>query len=49
MNQIEQELKNKYPNIRFELYANEKYKRIYLTGFIVPLKLRGTGIGTSFM
>jgi hypothetical protein len=49
MNPIEQELIQKYSNIRFELIPNEKYKRIYLTGFIVPFKLRGTGIGTSFM
>jgi len=49
MNPIEQELIQKYSNIRFELIPNEKYKRIYLTGFMVPFKLRGTGIGTSFM
>jgi N-acetylglutamate synthase-like GNAT family acetyltransferase len=49
MNQIEQQLKEKYSNIRFELYTNEKYKRIYLTGFIVPIKMRNSGIGTSFM
>ena len=46
---IEDELKQKYPDIRFELYPNEKYKRIYLTGFMVPYNMRGTGIGTSFM
>jgi hypothetical protein len=49
MNQIEQQLKEKYSNIRFELYTNEKYKRIHLTGFIVPIKMRNSGIGTSFM
>ena len=46
---IEDELKQKYPDIRFELYPNEKYKRIYLTGFMVPHNIRETGIGTSFM
>lgn len=49
MNPIEQELKEKYSNIRFELYPNEKLKKIYLTGFIVPISMRNTGIGTSFM
>jgi hypothetical protein len=49
MNPIEQELKQKYSDIRFELYANEKYKRIYLTGFIVPVSMRKTGVGTAFM
>lgn len=49
MNPIEQQLKEKYPNIRFELIPNEKYNRIYLTGFMVPFSLRNTGIGTSFM
>ena len=49
MTPIEQELKEKYSNIRFELYTNEKFKRVYLTGFIVPVSLRGTGVGTSFM
>jgi hypothetical protein len=49
MNPIETELKQKYNNIRFELYSNEKFKRIYLTGFIVPVSLRGTGVGTDFM
>jgi hypothetical protein len=49
MNSIEQELKEKYSNIRFELYSNDKTKKIYLTGFIVPISLRNTGIGTSFM
>jgi hypothetical protein len=46
---IEDELKQKYPDIKFELYPNEKHKRIYLTGFMVPYNMRGTGIGTSFM
>jgi hypothetical protein len=49
MNPVEQELKQKYTDIRFELYPNEKFKRIYLTGFIVPASLRNTGIGTKFM
>ena len=49
MNPIESKLKEKYSNIRFELYPNEKFKRIYLTGFIVPVALRGTGVGTEFM
>ncbi len=49
MNPIEQELKEKYSNIRFELYINNKLKKIYLTGFIVPASLRNKGVGTSFM
>jgi len=49
MNPIEQELKQKYPDIRFELIPNEQYKRIYLTGFIVPMSMRNQGIGSKFM
>lgn len=49
MNTIEQELKQKYPDIKFELYLNNKNNTIYLTGFIVPIKMRNQGIGTSFM
>lgn len=49
MNPIEQELKQKYPDIRFDLIPNEKYKRIYLTGFIVPMLTRNQGIGSKFM
>lgn len=39
----------KYSDIRVELYPNEKRQTVYLTGFIVPMKLRNTGIGTKFM
>ena len=42
-------LKEKYPNIRFELYPRERDMSVLLTGFIVPHKLRGTGIGSKFM
>lgn len=49
MNPIVQTLKQKYSDIRFELYPKEKFKEIYLTGFIVPISSRNTGIGTSFM
>ena len=42
-------LKEKYNNIRFEIYDNEKNKTLFLTGFIVPIKLRNSGIGTQFM
>ena len=42
-------LKTKYPDIRFELYTKDKDKSVLLTGFIVPYKLRNTGIGTNFM
>lgn len=42
-------LKEKYPNIRFELYTREKDMSVLLTGFIVPVSLRNTGIGTDFM
>lgn len=42
-------LKEKYPDIRFELYTKEKDKSVMLTGFIVPYKMRNTGIGTRFM
>lgn len=49
MNPIVELLKNKYQNIRFELYPQEKYKSIYLTGFIVPPSLRDSGVGTAFM
>ncbi len=42
-------LKEKYPDIRFELYSREKDMSVLLTGFIVPYKLRGTGIGSKFM
>jgi hypothetical protein len=49
MNPIEQELKEKYSEIKFELYPNDKTKQIYLTGFIVPITLRSSGIGSQFM
>ncbi len=42
-------LDQKYPDIRFELYPNDKAKRVYLTGFIVPYTMRGQGVGSSFM
>jgi predicted GNAT family acetyltransferase len=42
-------LKEKYSDIKFELYPREKDMSVLLTGFIVPYKLRGTGIGTRFM
>jgi predicted GNAT family acetyltransferase len=42
-------LGQKYPDIRFELYPNDKAKRVYLTGFIVPYTMRGQGVGSSFM
>jgi predicted N-acetyltransferase YhbS len=42
-------LKEKYDNIRFDLYPNEKTNTVFLSGFIVPVNLRNTGIGTSFM
>lgn len=49
MHTIEKELKEKYSNIRFLLLINDKFKRIYLTEFIVPFSLRNSGIGSSFM
>jgi predicted N-acetyltransferase YhbS len=42
-------LKEKYSDIKFELYLSEKDKSVLLTGFIVPVKLRNTGVGTKFM
>ena len=42
-------LKEKYPDIKFELYSREKDMSVLLTGFIVPFKLRNTGIGSKFM
>jgi predicted GNAT family acetyltransferase len=42
-------LKEKYPNIRVELYVDSKKKTVYLTGFIVPVLERGKGIGRAFM
>lgn len=42
-------LNQKYSDIKFELYPKENDKSVYLTGFIVPYKLRNQGIGTKFM
>jgi L-amino acid N-acyltransferase YncA len=46
---IQDTLNQKYPDIRFELYQNDTKKTIFLTGFIVPVKLRNQGIGTKLM
>jgi hypothetical protein len=46
---VEKKLKEKFSNIRFEINQRDDFKIIYLTGFIVPIKLRNTGIGTDFM
>ena len=48
-NTVFNSLLDKYPDIRFELYPTEKTKKVYLTGFIVPFTMRGTGVGTAFM
>jgi N-acetylglutamate synthase-like GNAT family acetyltransferase len=48
-NTIFNSLLDKHPEVRFELYPTEKAKRVYLTGFIVPPAMRGTGVGTAFM
>jgi predicted GNAT family acetyltransferase len=42
-------LKEKYPDIKFALYSKEKDMTVLLTRFMVPFKLRNTGIGTKFM
>jgi hypothetical protein len=46
---VEKILKDKFSDIRFEIIQRDKFKIIYLTGFIVPINLRNTGIGTNFM
>ena len=46
---VEKILKDKFSDIRFDIIQRDKFKIIYLTGFIVPIKLRNTGIGTDFM
>ena len=48
-NTVFNSLLDKYPEIRFELYPTEKTKRVYLTGFIVPITMRNSGIGSKFM
>lgn len=49
MIQFEDILKQKYSGIRFMLLQNDNKKTVYLTEFIVPIKMRSEGIGTSFM
>jgi len=48
-NTIFNSLLDKHPDIRFELYPTEKAKRVYLTGFIVPISMRNGGAGSAFM